>query len=479
MQDEDVATKMTEAVTAIQETRQKAEAKGYTDIVAECDGVLVDLSLGNLDNIDERMNRIDKLTEKHKLETQPVLKRKFVPPMHEGEPYAIHNINEIIKDTKPLKPEQLSLEQLAIGALVFGASPKFGAMPDIYEDRLNEVCKTKFGASFRTMVTATEGIGAELLERQLFAQLWNDILFEAEMTRLFGVTVMPSQVFDLPTLGEPSTLFRKPAGEGQAVTATDLTTGKFTLTAYELKAQVDVGDWLEQDAVIALIPQIRSTLVRNASGVIDEVVLNGDNTTGKLNINYYDAAGSDIATDSRFLIGFDGLIHYALTEHATAWKTSLGTLEIADFPTMIALLGKYAVKPANVGLIMDVWTWAKALGITEFLAMQSYGSQATIISGGLGKPFGMNLIVTDKIAKSDANGRIDQTAENNTKGRMLMVNKDMWKLGVRQPIRVATERSESKGITSLVCTMRIGLQCFGDRTDAKYSHTALGYNITV
>ena len=469
--------KILKAINHLHDIRRTAEKDGKYEVVNKADAVLEAFSANEV-NEAELEGKITELETA--LKEGKVFERKFRPSLTDADPYAIRNVNEIIKDTKPLKPEQLSLEQLAIGALVFGASPKFGAMPDIYEDRLNEVCKSKFGASFRTMVSATEGIGAELLERQLFAQLFNDIIFEAEMTRLLGVTVMPSQVFDVPTLGEPSTLFRKPAGEGQAVTATDLTTGKFTLTAYELKAQVDIGDWLEQDAVIALIPEIRSTLVRNAGGVIDEVVFNGDTTTGKVNINYYKTDGEDIATDSRFLIGFDGLIHYCLNEGTgTPWKTSLTTLEIADFTTLIALLGKYAVKPADVGLIMDVWTWAKALSLTEFLTMQNYGSNATIIGGGLGKPFGMNLVVTDKIAKSNADGRVDQTPASNTVGRMLMVNKKMWKLGVRQPIRVATERSESKGITSLVCTMRIALQCFGDRTDPKYSHTALGYNITV
>ena len=83
------------------------------------------------------------------------------------------------------------------------------------------------------------------------------------------------------------------------------------------------------------------------------------------------------------------------------------------------------------------------------------------------------------MVKANATGQVDETAASNTKGRLLLVNRDMWKVGVRQGVRIELERSVAKGLTSIIITFRIGFQTFGDRSAAKYSHTALGYNITV
>jgi hypothetical protein len=111
--------------------------------------------------------------------------------------------------------------------------------------------------------------------------------------------------------------------------------------------------------------------------------------------------------------------------------------------------------------------------------MDKMGSQATLLKGQIGGIYGIPVIMSAGIAKSNATGQVDQTGGSNTKGRVLLVNKKMWKVGFRRSIRVATERSESKGLTSIVASMRLALQCFGDRSDASYCHTALGYDVTV
>jgi hypothetical protein len=203
--------------------------------------------------------------------------------------------------------------------------------------------------------------------------------------------------------------------------------------------------------------------------------LNGDSTTGNSNINSY---GAEIDSDSRFLIGFDGLIHYPLVE-VTGQKSDLVALATNDFATLISALGKYGDHPDRCAFILDRWTKNKAIQLSDFKTKDKLGDQATLLTGQIGQIFGVPTILSSQIAKSDANGRIDgATPGNNTLGRLLLVNRDMWKLGVRRNIRIAVERSESKGYTSLVCTMHIAFQCFGNRSSSDYCHTALGYNIT-
>jgi hypothetical protein len=105
------------------------------------------------------------------------------------------------------------------------------------------------------------------------------------------------------------------------------------------------------------------------------------------------------------------------------------------------------------------------------------GAKATLSTGELAQIWGIPIIVSEQIAKSNATGQVDQTAGNNTKGRIIAVNKRSWRVGLARPVTVRTERSESKTLTSLVVSFRLALQCFGDRSSA--THTALGYDVTV
>lgn len=343
-----------------------------------------------------------------------------------------------------------------------------GELPNDYLNRLQNL------AQKRTMMTTGEGTGAELVDTVMYHELWQDIHARTLLAQQLKRVIMSAGTMELSEMGNG--VFYKPAGEAQAVTATDLVTGKRTLKAYTLKAQVDISDEEDDDAVIAMIPEIRATLIRNAASVIDSVLLNGDTTGASANINKYGAA---VVGTEAYLLGFDGIIHYCLNE-VPGQKSSLTTLEDTDFLTLIALLGKYADDPKRCLFVLDRNVKNKALDITEFKTLDMIGEKATILIGQIAQAFGVPAILSSQIEKSDANGRVDgANSANNTLGRMLLLNRDAWAFGIRRAVRVRTERSEAKSMTSLVATFRIALQAFGDRADAKYCHTALGYNITI
>jgi HK97 family phage major capsid protein len=363
-----------------------------------------------------------------------------------------------------------SFEEVALLRSILGK--RGSVLPDDLEARFQAEAK-KY-----TLTTTDAGAGEELVPTAHWPQLWQDAALGAKVAALFYPPVpMTTKSLELPELGDA--VFYRPGGEGQSVTATTPSTAKRTLTACALKAQVDVSDELNDDGVVAMIPAIRAALVRNAAEAIDEAVLNADTTTGKQNINYYAATGgSDIGTDSRFLLGFNGLLHYALVE-LTGQKSDVGTLEVGDFTTLMGLLGKYADDSQRCGFIVDRWAHLKMLTLDDFLTVDKMGPQATLLTGQVGSLFGIAVVKSGQLAKSNATGQVDQTSGSNTKGRIVLVNRDMWRFGLRKVVSVSTERSESKGMTSVVGVFRIALQCFGDRSDAKYCHTALGYDITI
>ncbi len=167
----------------------------------------------------------------------------------------------------------------------------------------------------KAMDSTTAGAGLELVSTEEARQLWNDVNVQTAVASLFETVNMPTNPFDVPLqLGDVNWY---PGTANVATTSTDLSTVKQTLNAYELVGMVPWAYELEEDAVVAMMAEVRSTLMRNAAQVLDDVVLNADtSTTGNLN---YD--GSTLTTTTagfaHYLVGFDGLIHLPLVDNTS------------------------------------------------------------------------------------------------------------------------------------------------------------------
>lgn len=396
-----------------------------------------------------------------------------------GHAFGASSADALIKKTsgsfvrKGDRQREYGLEELALGRLILSARGE--VLPDAMEEKFQSLADR---AKRYTMTTGGAGTGAELTDTILWSQLFEDIHASTLVADLFRPFIeMSAGKMELSEMGDA--IFYKPGGEGEAVTATDLVTAKRALTAYTIKAQVDVSDEEDEDSIVGALMSIRQKLIRGSRELIDEVILNADASTGTQNINYYAASGgANIATTSRFLVGFDGLAHYCLSE-VTGQKTDIGALDTDDFAGLIGKLGKYADNPERCAFIIDRGVKNKAMQLDDFQTMDKIGAQATLLRGMVGGIYGVPVVMCPQIAASNTTGQVDQTPGNNVKGRIVLVNRDLWKVGMRRSIRVATQRDEAKTLTSIVASMRIALQCFGDRSSADYCHTALGYNVTV
>ena len=326
------------------------------------------------------------------------------------------------------------------------------------------------------MDSTTAGSGDELVATGEASALWADINVDTLVAGLFTRVDMPTNPFEiLLQLGDVSWY---PGTENTATTATTLTTARQTLTAHELVAEVPWSLTLEEDAVIAMAAEVRSTLVRNAVEVIDDVLLNAD-TTAQNNIN---ADGATIAASTagkaHWLVGFDGLLHLPLVDH-TGQANDHSAAPSADmFNEARGLLGRYGVRPSELAYICDVSTYIKSLGVGEFRTLDKLGPQATLLNGQLAQVDGIPVIVSEQMAKSDADGKVTDTGNTNTKGRLLAVNRTQWRLGFRRELMIETTRDIQKRQNVMVVSMRLA---FMERTGKRSSatHTALQYNITV
>lgn len=341
-----------------------------------------------------------------------------------------------------------------------------GANPRMLED---------WGSNLKAaMDSTTAGSGDELVDTQEARALWDDVNLETAIAPLFNTVQMPSNPFQIPLQLGPVNWY--PGTENTAVTASAPATARQTLTAHELVAEVPWSYDLDEDAVIAMMDELRRSLLRNAHEVIDDVILNGD-TTAENSINADGAtntAGS--AGAGHFLVGFDGLLHLPLVDNQAMANDHNAAVSADMFNTIRGRLGRYGVRPSELAYITDVNTFIKSLSIDSFRTLDKFGATATILTGQLGAVEGIPVIVSEQMRLADTDGKVTSGGKANDKGRLLIVNRSQWRVGFKRELTIETVRDAQKRQNIMVVSFRIALQ---ERSGARSSasHTALQYNI--
>lgn len=196
------------------------------------------------------------------------------------------------------------------------------------------------------MDSTTAGSGDELVDTQEARAMWEDVNLETAIAPLFPTVQMPSNPFLIPLqLGDVNWY---PGVENVANKSTSLNTARQTLTANELVAEVPWSYDLDEDAVIAMMEELRRHLMRNAREVIDDVLLNDDtNTTNNINADGATISATD-AGKARWLLGFDGLIKPPRPTTPASRTTMPG-----PFPTICSM--RFGPSWANTASALQRW----------------------------------------------------------------------------------------------------------------------------
>ena len=326
------------------------------------------------------------------------------------------------------------------------------------------------------MDSVTAGKGDELVPTGMADRLWRDLHQETRVANLFNRIDMPTNPFNIPLqLGDVNWY---PGAENAAVTESNLKTANQTLTSYELVAEVPWSLTLDEDAVFAVLPEVRRTLVRNAAEVIDDVLLNADQT-GEDSIN---ADGATITTSTagkaQYLIGFDGLLHLPLVDNPSQSISHGDEITMAAYLDLLKKLGKYGVSSSDTVYVTDVATFVSSLGLDSVETVDKLGPKATILTGQLATVYGHPLVVSGQMRLADVDGKVSDGGNNDDRGRLLAVNTSQWRIGFRRNLMVETQRDIQKRQNVMIVSMRLA---FAERSNdrANATHTALAYNIEV
>lgn len=326
----------------------------------------------------------------------------------------------------------------------------------------------------RALDSTTAGAGDELVPTLEASELWNDVNLQTAIASLISTINMPSNPFDIPLqLGDINWY---PGTANIASKSTDPATAKRTLTAYELVGMVAWAYELDEDAVLAMLPELRRTLVRNAAEVMDDILLNADTTlTNNINADGATIGATDVGK-GHWLIGFDGLRHIPLVDNTGQGTDVNAALTAALFNANRKAMGKYGVRPSEVVHVVDINTYIKALTLTEVQSLDKFGPQATILTGQLAALEGVPIIVSEQLRLADTDGKVTDAGNGVDTGSILTFNRSQYRKGFKRELMIETERDIQKRQTVMVASMRVGFD--GRNANSSDEAVALQYDIT-
>ena len=327
----------------------------------------------------------------------------------------------------------------------------------------------------KAMDSTTSDAGDDWVPTLMDSALWENWVTQSKIANLIRFVDMPSNPYTLPIKDSGMTIYYN-SSENTATTASNPNTGSVSLSAGKIMGEIDFSDELTEDSILS----IRDILVKDMNDkmtqAIDNVILNGDTTTGALNISYYLSGGSNIAATNKVLI-FDGLRHFALVDN-TSQKTAFSSAPTQDkFLDVMQLMGKYATNPSDCACIVDPWTYLAMLDIAELVTIDKYGPSATIFNGEIGKIHGVSVIPSEQFGKTDSAGYVNQTSGSNTVGSLVIFHRPSVIAGRKRQVMLESTRDIQKQETILVISTRLAFKPWG--TASSDTYVGLGYNITV
>jgi hypothetical protein len=175
------------------------------------------------------------------------------------------------------------------------------------------------------------------------------------------------------------------------------------------------------------------------------------------------------------VLAFNGLRHKALVDNTAQDDDAAAVPSLAVYMKNRSLMGKYGVSPSEIVYVVDIQTYIDSLTMTEFKTLDTFGPQATVLTGQLGAVAGVPVIVSEQMPATADTGLVHATAGNNDHGNILSYNTTQFWQGTRRDLMIESERDIQKGQLVIVASYR---HAFTGRNTAS-SDTAVAISTNV
>lgn len=342
--------------------------------------------------------------------------------------------------------------------------------------------------AIRAMDTAESGFGSQLIGAQYVGELWEAPRKLGRVFPLIDSFEMTDPTAYLPVeVDIPEMTF---VAENTANNAADYGTVKTGSQRVQVDAkkfiihQMWSGE-MEEDSIIAFIPFLRRQAALSVAHYADSLALNGDTTnagTGNINLDDADPA------DTKHYLAFDGIRHASLVDNTA------NAVDAAGAVTLAALHGQRAkmldltrltdwghpLDKRDLVYVSDPETADKIALLDEYLTVDKYGPNATVFNGEAGSVAGHPHVSSIAVSKTEADGKVSTTANNNIKGQVVTFNHRGFKVGWRRRVMVETERLPGRDQTRIVYSLRLGFGRFTPTGAASGIESAASlYNISL
>ena len=366
--------------------------------------------------------------------------------------------------------DSLDAMDLLHGYMLLRSTKSFHGVSERYSNALSQ----KVGKTNQSAAKADElaystqtGFGDEWVPELWSQQIWHKARQDNTILPLFQTIEMPSNPFELPIEGTDPQVYFVPEtsdeahlslGAGNPIPDSKIASGKVTLNAKKLALRVGFSSELVEDAMIPVLNIYRQQAVRAIADAIDNVLLNGDTTTSASgNINRDHAAPPATAK----YLSMNGLRHLPLVDNTGKRINLNGAPSLAKMrEARFKMPGKYAARPTDLAWIVDSGTYAKLLGIDEFLTMDKAGPLATAQTGQIGLVDGIPVYVSAEMPLTEADGKIGSGTNN--RGQALCVYRPGWAVGYRRKIAVSVDYLSYYDSYQLTATVRLAFVRFDD-----------------
>lgn len=347
--------------------------------------------------------------------------------------------------------------------------PQLGAQFDALHSDLVDAIKLPMGSGTTAGATGVswipDGWGTSLIDQLRLA---------TPTVSLFDRFMMPEKTFKLPLLDSIGQAYLRT--EGVTATESNATTGNVTWTAVDIAHLMTFTDDAAADSIVAMLPMIRAAIVRSFSEAYANMIVNGSTAATHPDNDIHTGAAGLVAK------GQDGLRHYCQKGTSVDVNGGGNALASADVLAARKLMGKYGMGLTDVVVLTSTAGYLDLVGDTDVKTVDAYGSQATIVTGELGKVYGLPIVVD--FAVEDRQDAVADTGYNtsggpNTFGCAVVVNRRFWRLGDRQTMTFEQDKNIRTGVNDMVAVSRAAFrEILGETNQADAPHTVLIRNVT-
>lgn len=328
----------------------------------------------------------------------------------------------------------------------------------------DEFAKAFHELAKKNMSSSAAGLGDEWVPTVMATNLLDIIRLAMPVTNLIPHVFQPSNPWQNPLLTSVPIAYRKL--ENTAITESDLATGNLTWTAHIFGAYTAYSDELDDDSAIAIAPAVRSGIIRALGEGLEEALVNGDgDNAGHFDNDYQ----TGVAPFRTYQGGVYGLRHFIMDDSGGTPSTVSGAgtaITHALVASALATMGKFGANRLASGEVVGLCTaqqWIQLLteASSPIVTVDKYGSQATLLTGELGRLYGVPFMVShgveqrkDSVAATGQN----TVAGPNTLSTALLFNRFNWRIGDRRDFRLERDKDIVAGRNDVVGTARWSMQ---------------------